>query len=107
MFTTRPGRHLVHDVLTLRDWLFVKPSKRLLLERLLREPARTWTRTELALACEQHPKARLDRDLTPLLEAGLLQRSGMHYRLVAGHPLAARLRELLLALGTKDLPELG
>ncbi len=97
----------MHNVVTLRDWLFVKSSKRLLLERLLREPTRSWTRTELARACEQHPKARLDRNLTPLLDAGLLQRTGRRYRLVTGHPLAGRLRELLLALGTEDLPDLG
>jgi hypothetical protein len=94
------------DIVSLRDWLFVKPSKRLLLEALLREPARRWTRTELALGCEQHAKARIDRYLTPLIDAGLLERAGKRYRLVATHPLAASLRDLLIALGTKDLPEL-
>lgn len=97
----------MHDLVSLRDWLFVKPSKRLLLEALLREPTRSWTRTELATSCQQHAKSRIDLSLKPLLDAGVLQRSGNEYRLVGGDPLTRQLRELLLALGTEGLPELA
>ena len=93
------------DNVYLRNWLFAKPSKRLLLEALLREPDRSWTRTELALGCEQHAKARMDKHLQPLLDAGLLERKNERYRFVRGHPVAGSLRQLLIGLGADDLPD--
>jgi len=95
----------VHDPDSLRDWLFVKPSKRLLLEALLREPTRAWTRTELAARCEQHAKARIDRHLGPLLEAGVIERQGTTYTLRVDEPVVEVLRRLLEALGVSGLPE--
>jgi hypothetical protein len=91
------------DNVPLRDWLFAKSSKRLLLEALLREPNRSWTRTELAVSCKQHAKARMDKHLQPLLDAGVLQRRVDRYRLVADHPVVGSLRELLVGLGAHDL----
>ena len=70
-----------------------------MLEALLSEPERSWTRTELALACGQHAKSRMDLHLRPLLHAGLLERRGPLYRLVAEQPVAATLRRLLGDLG--------
>lgn len=88
------------DVEPLRDWLFAKQSKRLLLEALLGEPERAWTRTELSAASGQHAKARMDLHLRPLLEAGLLERRGNLYRLIPGRALSSTLRKLLTELGS-------
>jgi hypothetical protein len=85
----------------LRDWLFAKNSKRLLLEALLADRDRRWTRSELAGVSGQHAKARMDLHLGPLLEAGLLQRDGNEYRVVAEKPIAAILAELLRELGAE------
>lgn len=41
----------------------------------------------------------MDLHLTPLLEAGLLERHGDVYRLVAGHPISSSLQRLLRELG--------
>jgi hypothetical protein len=79
----------------LRDWLFAKQSKRLLLEALLRAPERGWTRSQLARVSGQHLKARMDLHLAPLLESGLLERRGDVYRLIPDQPIAATLRHLL------------
>jgi hypothetical protein len=95
----------VSDNVPLRDWLFAKSSKRLLLEALLREPNRSWTRTELAVGCKQHAKARMDKHLQPLLDAGVLRRQVDRYRLVADHPVVSSLRELLVGLGAHDLQD--
>lgn len=85
----------------MRDWLFAKQSKRLLLEALLREPERGWTRSQLARASGQHLKARMDLHLVPMLEAGFLERRGDVYRLVADQPIAASLRRLLEELNAR------
>ena len=82
----------------LRDWLFAKATKRLLLAALLSQGDRRWTRTELASACGQHPKARMDLHLGPLTTAGVIDREGDLYRVVADEALAKALRELLQAL---------
>lgn len=78
-----------------RDWLFAKPSKRLLLEALLKGGDRSWTRTELAGAAGQHKKARMDLHLEPLVDAGLLRRDDKSYSFAADSPLADALRGLL------------
>lgn len=83
----------------MRDWLFAKQSKRLLLEALLGDPGRRWTRTELSIASGQHAKARMDLHLGPLLEARLIERQGNLYRLVPGQALSLTLHNLLTELG--------
>lgn len=69
-----------------------------MLEAVLREPERSWTRTQLASAAGQHKKARMDRHLSPLVEAGLLRRTGDAYLLVTDQPIAAALEALLREL---------
>jgi hypothetical protein len=91
------------DPALLRDWLFVRPSKRLLLEALLREPTRRWSRTELALAIGQHAKSRLDLHLDPLVKAGLVERTASGYGLAPEDDLASALRALLVELGATEL----
>lgn len=77
----------------------MKESKRLLLEALLGDPSRGWTRSQLARASGQHPKARMDRYLSPLVDAGFLRRSGDIYRLVPDQPVTGALEQLLRELG--------
>jgi hypothetical protein len=77
----------------------VKESKRLLLEALLGEPGRGWTRSQLARASGQHSKARMDLHLSPLVDAGFLRRAGDLYRLVPDQPVTAALKQLLRELG--------
>jgi hypothetical protein len=87
----------------LRDWLFAKNSKRLLLEALLAHSGRRWTRSELAGVSGQHAKARMDLHLKPLLEAGVLRRDGNEYRVIVEEPIAGILADLLRELGA-DIP---
>jgi hypothetical protein len=70
-----------------------------LLEALLGDPDRQWTRTELAKACGQHAKARMDLHLGPLLLAGVLERQQGRYRVAAAQPIVATLQRLLVELG--------
>jgi hypothetical protein len=83
----------------LRDWLFAKQSKRLLLEALLGDPQRGWTRTQLATVSGLHAKARMDLHLGPLLEAGVLERRDESYRVVSDQPIVPTLQRLLRELG--------
>lgn len=86
------------DTSAFAKWLFSRQSKRMLLEAVIRDPGRTWSRKELARACGQHEKARMDLHLDPLLAAGVLRRTGDGYHLVADEPLVGRIRDLLDAL---------
>lgn len=88
----------------LRDWLFAKQSKRRLLESLLGDPERSWSRADLTRAAGLHSKARMDLHLQPLLESGLIGRRGNRYVLVPGTGMAQALRELLVELGA-ELPQ--
>lgn len=87
----------------LPDWIFSAPGKRRVLELLITQPGRPWTRTELARAAGQHEKARMDLYLRPLIQAEVLTRVGAQYRLAPAHPLVEPLRQLLRALA--ELPE--
>lgn len=88
----------------LRDWLFSGPGKLRLLEQLLLEdPARLWTRTQLAAAAGQHKKARVDLYLGPLLQAGVVRRSGGSYEVDHQQPLTAALTALVTEL--RQLPD--
>jgi hypothetical protein len=81
----------------LPDWLLGGRGKRRLLETVLlsEQPGPGWTRTQLARAIGQHPKARIDRYVGPLLQVGLLVEDAGRYRLVADSGLAQPLRDLL------------
>src|SRR5262249_33376527 len=94
------------DLRALRDWLFAKESKRLLLEALLGDPERAWTRTELARRAGLHQKARMDLHLDPLIRSELLRRtpSGA-YQVATERDVVSVLRDLLIELGA-DLPAL-
>ncbi len=81
----------------LPDWLLGSRGKRRLLEALLlgEEPRAGWTRTQLARAAGQHPKARMDLYVQPLVRAELLVEDGGRYRVVADSQLVRPLSELL------------
>jgi len=88
----------------LRDWLFSGPKKHLLLrELILRRPDEGLTRTQLATRSQQHPKARVDLHLGPLVQAGLVVESRGRYRVNGSHKAVEPLRDLLLALD--ELPD--
>ena len=87
----------------LRDWLFSGPGKHRLLEELFLDQERSWSRNELARAARQHPKARMDKYLGPLIQAGVLRHAGGRYFVVRGHQLAPALRDLLREL--QELPD--
>jgi hypothetical protein len=90
----------------LRDWLFSAPGKRRALEVLfLEHPGRVWGRAELAHACDQHRKARMDLYLEPLIQAGVVTRRGRGYQVDAEHPLSKALVAVLEELGA--LPDHG
>lgn len=91
----------------LRNWLFSGPKKHLLLrELLLRRPHESLSRTDLALGSNQHPKARLDKTLGPLIQAGLVTVRDGRYQVDQSHSMARPLRDLLEALDTLPDEEL-
>lgn len=88
----------------LPDWIFSAPGKRRVLDALVvNESGHLWTRTELAVASQQHKKARMELYLKPLSQAGVVLQEGDHYWINADHPVVEPLRALLLAL--RDLPD--
>ena len=75
----------------------------MLLRAILAEPARSWTRTELARVAGQHPKARMDLHVAPLLRAGVLEKDGGGaYRLREESPFVEPLKALLETLVDKS-----
>lgn len=86
-----------------KDRLFVRRTRRLVLDALVSEEGRVWTRTELAIAAGQHPKARIDLHLDALQEMGLVTRTAGGFRVDFSHPVAPPLRDLLDAL--RNLPD--
>jgi hypothetical protein len=90
----------------LRDWLLGSRGKRKLLEALLlgEQPAAGWTRTQLARAAGQHPKARIDLYVRPLVQVQLLIEDGARYRVALDNRLAEPLRDLLELID--QLPDL-
>lgn len=92
------------DRAPLLRWLFVKSSKQRLLQALLLgSPRRVWSRAELARASGQHPKARIDRHLVPLIAAGVIIRVNGGYRVAPRSTKARVLRHLLTELGCEPL----
>jgi predicted transcriptional regulator len=92
------------DQAPLLRWLFVKSSEQRLLQALLLgPPRRVWSRTELAKVCGQHPKARIDRHLAPLIAAGVIIRANGGYRVAPRSTSVKVLRRLLTELGCKPL----
>lgn len=93
-----------------QDWLFGSRVKHAILEKVLLTREREgvgWTRAELAKAIGQHPKARLDLCLGPLVELGLLTRESGRYQLVENSPLASPLRDLIAVLQQVDTSKPG
>jgi hypothetical protein len=84
----------------LPDWIFSGPGKRRALNALFLESPRTWTRGELAAVAGQHKKARMDRYLDPLVQAGAVRRVAAGYTVVDDHPIVEPLRALLIALNS-------
>lgn len=91
----------------LRDWLFSGPGKHRLLEELFLDPTRSWTRSELARAAGQHPKARIDRVVGPLIQAGVVRRDGNQYSLELEHALVPALQSVLRELRRLPDADLG
>ena len=87
----------------LRNWLFSGAGKHRLLEELFLDQHRSWTRSELAAAAQQHPKARIDKYVGPLIQAGVLRRGAGGYFVVEDHHLVPALTTLLREL--RELPD--
>lgn len=89
--------------LRLHDWLFGAGGRRRLLEVVLAGNEDGWLEAELAALAELHKKGSVDVHLRPLVQLGLLKKSGSCYRLNRASKLVRPLRQLLAAL--RELPD--
>ena len=88
---------------TLRDWLFGSEAKRLLLNALMADRARLWTKRALADAAHVGRHGGVDEHVAALRQLGLIDADDGRWRLVESHPLVNPIERLLAAL--ESVPE--
>jgi hypothetical protein len=89
--------------LRLHDWLFGAGGRRRLLEVVLAGNREGWVEAELATRAKLHKKGSVDVHLRPLVQLGLLTKTGARYDLVPTSKLVRPLRQLLAAV--RELPD--